>query len=38
VGMEVDGRYVQVAYIPSGPGNVLDATTQLAATVVSRMG
>jgi len=38
VGMEIDGRYVQVAYIPAGPGNVLDATTQLAGIVAGRMG
>jgi hypothetical protein len=38
IGMEIGGRYVQVAYIPAGPGNVLDATTQLAAIVAGRMG
>jgi hypothetical protein len=38
VGMEIGGRYVQVAYIPAGPGNVLDATTQLAAIVAGRIG
>ena len=38
VGMEIGGRYVQVAYIPAGPGNVLDATTQLAAIVAGRVG
>ncbi len=38
IGMEIGGRYVQVAYIPAGPGNVLDATTQLATIVAGRMG
>ncbi len=37
VAMEVGDLFVQVAYIPSGPGAVLDKTSQLAATVAARV-
>jgi hypothetical protein len=37
VGMNVDGTYIQVAYIPPGPGNVGDITTQLAALALTRL-
>lgn len=36
IGMEIDGLYVQVAYIPSGPGSVLDETTALATAAAAR--
>lgn len=38
IGMSVDGMFLQVAYIPTGPGEVLDATTQLATTAVANLG
>jgi hypothetical protein len=37
-GMQVPGFYLQVSYIPSGPGNVLDATTELATEAVAALG
>ncbi|MCB1247297.1 MAG: DUF3558 family protein [Acidimicrobiia bacterium] len=36
VGMDLDGQYVQVAYIPSEPGNVLPATLDMAGHVADR--
>lgn len=35
LGMSLHGDFVQVAYIPPGPGNVNDATLALAAVVVA---
>jgi hypothetical protein len=37
VGMKIGGRFVQVAYIPSNPGNVLDTTVGLAQAVADRL-
>lgn len=37
VGMVVGSDFVQVSYIPVGPGKVLDKTTQLAAIVVANL-
>ena len=37
VAMEVGDLFVQVAYIPSGPGNVNDATLQLAQIAVTNL-
>jgi len=37
VGMDIGGLFVQVSYIPPGPGNVLDATLELAAIAAGRM-
>lgn len=37
IGMQVGDRYVQVAYLPSGPGDVLAETTQLAAVVAGNL-
>jgi hypothetical protein len=37
VAMDIGGRFVQVSYIPAGPGTVLDETLQLAAIVAGRM-
>ncbi len=37
VAMDIGGIFVQVAYLPSGPGTVLDATVQLATIAASRM-
>lgn len=36
-GMQVPGFFLQVSYIPSGPGTVLDATTELAAKAVAAL-
>lgn len=37
IAMRVGGRFVQVAYVPPGPGNVIDATLKLAQAVAARM-
>lgn len=37
VAMDIGGIFVQVAYIPSGPGTVLDETLQLAVIAAGRM-
>jgi hypothetical protein len=37
VAMEVGDLFVQVAYIPSSPGNVNDATLQLAQIAVTNL-
>lgn len=37
VGMDIQDRFVQVTYVPPGPGNVLDATRQLAQVVAERL-
>ena len=37
IAMRIGGRFVQVAYIPPGPGNVLEATLELAKAVASRI-
>jgi hypothetical protein len=38
IGMQVDGGYLQVSYIPNGPGTVLEETTQLATVVAANYG
>lgn len=38
VAMRVGALFVQVSYIPSGPGEVADATVQLAGNVVEALG
>ncbi|HSJ82914.1 MAG TPA: DUF3558 family protein [Acidimicrobiia bacterium] len=38
IGMQVDGGYLQVSYIPSGPGTVLEETTQLATVAAANHG
>jgi Protein of unknown function (DUF3558) len=37
-GMEVPGYFLQVSYLPPGPGTVLDATTDLATKAVAALG
>jgi hypothetical protein len=37
VAMDIHGKFVQVAYIPSGPGEVLDTTLALAEIAAGRM-
>lgn len=37
VAMDIGGLFVQVSYIPSGPGNVLDTTLGLATLAAGRM-
>jgi hypothetical protein len=37
VAMDIGGEFVQVAYVPSGPGEVLDKTLALAEIVAGRM-
>jgi hypothetical protein len=37
VAMQIGGVFVQVAYIPSGPGDVLDATLELATIAAGRI-
>jgi len=37
VAMDIGGIFLQVSYIPSGPGTVLDETLQLAAIAAGRM-
>ena len=36
IAMRIGGRFVQVSYIPPGPGNVLSETTELATAVADR--
>ena len=36
--MQVDPGYLQVSYIPNGPGTVLDETTQLATIAAANLG
>lgn len=38
IGMQVDDGYLQVSYIPSGPGTVLEETTQLATAAAANHG
>jgi hypothetical protein len=38
IGMSMDSRYLQVSYIPSGPGTVLEQTTQLATIAAANLG
>jgi hypothetical protein len=38
IGMAVGHRYLQVSYIPSGPGTFLEETTQLAAIAAASLG
>jgi hypothetical protein len=38
IGMQVDGGYLQVSYIPNGPGTVLEETTQLATVAAANHG
>ncbi|MDH3189793.1 MAG: DUF3558 domain-containing protein [Acidimicrobiia bacterium] len=38
IGMRVNGMFVQVSYLPPGPGDVTEATTQLAEVVVANLG
>lgn len=37
-GMQVPGYFLQVSYIPPGPGSVLDVTSELAAKAVTALG
>jgi hypothetical protein len=37
IGMQVEGGYLQVSYLPSGPGTVLDETTQLATIAAGNL-
>lgn len=38
VGMRIGDDFVQVSYLPAGPGDVGDATIQLAQTVAANLG
>jgi hypothetical protein len=38
IGMQVEGGYLQVSYIPTGPGTVLEETTQLATLAAANLG
>jgi hypothetical protein len=38
IGMSMGSRYLQVSYIPSGPGIVLEQTTQLATIAAANLG
>ena len=38
IGMQVDDGYLQISYIPNGPGTVLEETTQLATVVAANHG
>ena len=38
IGMQVDGGYLQVSYVPNGPGTVLEETTQLATIAAANLG
>jgi hypothetical protein len=38
IGMSMGSRYLQVSYIPSGPGTVLEQTTQLATIAAAYLG
>lgn len=37
IGMRAGGRFLQVSYIPPGPGEVLDVTAALATTAVANL-
>jgi hypothetical protein len=38
IGMQVDRGYLQVSYIPNGPGSVREETTQLATIAAAHLG